>query len=125
MHLAADGLRRISMKPLLALTVVVTLLVLSVCAQEGADKVEGAEKKPQKRVFGKSDEVSYKGKVVVIKVGEKDLVNKHAFRFWRRVLQRVNDEQARAVVFDLNTPGGYALETAELIMVDMQKLRQR
>jgi len=82
-----------------------------------------AEETPNKRVFGKSDEESYAGKVVVIKVGEKDLMNKHAFKFWRRVLERVNNENARAVVFDLDTPGGLAMDTADLIMVQMQKLK--
>jgi len=82
-----------------------------------------AEKKPTKRVFGKSDEESFAGKVVIIKVGEKDLSNGKAFKFWRRVLKRVNDENAKAVVFDLDTPGGLAFDTAELIMVDMQKIK--
>lgn len=76
----------------------------------------------EKRVFGKSDEESFAGKVVVIKVGEKDLVNKHAFKFWRRVIERVNAEKAKAVVFELDTPGGLAMDTADLIMVQMQKL---
>ncbi|MGJ8676979.1 MAG: NfeD family protein [Akkermansiaceae bacterium] len=88
-----------------------------------AEAEELSEKEPQKRVFGKSDEESFAGKVVIIKVGEKDLMNGHAFKFWRRVLQRVNDEEAKAVVFDLNTPGGLAFDTAELIMVDMQKIK--
>ena len=79
--------------------------------------------KTQKRVFGRSDEESYEGKVVVIKVGKKDLVNKQAFKFWRRVIQRVNEENARAVLFDIDTPGGLAFDTAELIMVDMQKIK--
>ena len=74
------------------------------------------------RVFGKSDEESFEGKVVVIKVGDKDLVNKHAFKFWRRVIERVNKEKARAVLFEIDTPGGLAFDTAELIMVQMQKL---
>jgi membrane-bound serine protease (ClpP class) len=87
------------------------------------EKSDKAQDKPQKRVFGKSDEASFKGKVVIIKVGEDDLVNKHAFKFWRRVIKRVNEENARAVVFDLDTPGGLAFDTAELIMVDMQKLK--
>jgi membrane-bound serine protease (ClpP class) len=78
---------------------------------------------PHKRVFGKSDEESFAGKVVVIKVGENDLMNTSAFKFWRRVLKRVNDEKARAVVFDLDTPGGRAMDTADLIMVQMQKLK--
>ena len=74
------------------------------------------------RVFGKSEEESFAGKVVVIKVGENDLVNKHAFKFWRRVIERVNEEKAKAVLFDIDTPGGLAFDTAELIMVQMQKL---
>ena len=74
------------------------------------------------RVFGKSDEESFEGKVVIIKVGDEDLANKHAFKFWRRVIERVNDEKARAVVFEIDTPGGLAFDTAELIMVQMQKL---
>ncbi len=74
------------------------------------------------RVFGKSDEESFEGKVVIIKVGEKDLVNKHAFKFWRRVIERVNQEKAKAVLFEIDTPGGLAFDTAELIMVQMQKL---
>jgi membrane-bound serine protease (ClpP class) len=79
--------------------------------------------KLEKRVFGRSDEANYQGKVVVIKVGEKDLVNKQAFKFWRRVIKRVNEEEARALVFDIDTPGGLAFDTAELIMVDMQKIK--
>jgi len=76
----------------------------------------------EKRIFGKSDEESFAGKVVVIKVGESDLVNKHAFKFWRRVIERVNSEKAKAIVFELDTPGGLAMDTADLIMVQMQKL---
>lgn len=101
-------------------------LSFPVVAEEPTGKLDEpekeVEKKPEKRVFGKSEEESFAGKVVVIKVGEKDLMNKHAFNFWRRVLKRVNEEKARAVVFDLHTPGGLAMDTAELIMVDMQKI---
>ncbi|BDS04984.1 serine protease [Oceaniferula spumae] len=84
--------------------------------------VFSASANAEKRVFGKSDEESFAGKVVVIEVGKKDLVNKHAFKFWRRVIERVNEEKARAVVFELDTPGGLAMDTADLIMVQMQKL---
>lgn len=58
---------------------------------------------------------SYDDKVVVVKVGEKSLMNKHSFKYWRKVLRRAQDEKARAVVFDIDTPGGYAMETADLI----------
>jgi membrane-bound serine protease (ClpP class) len=118
------------MKPIFALTTcLLSYLSLSVSsfAEGQADQPESPvsveEKKVEKRVFGKSDEERFTGKVVIIKVGEKDLMNGHAFKFWRRVLQRVNEEKARAVVFDLDTPGGLAFDTAELIMVDMQKIK--
>lgn len=118
------------MKPIFALTTcVLSYLSLSVSlfAEGQGDQPEpsapAAEEKVEKRVFGKSDEEKFTGKVVIIKVGEKDLMNGHAFKFWRRVLKRVNEEEARAVVFDLDTPGGLAFDTAELIMVDMQKIK--
>lgn len=118
------------MKPIFALTTcLLSYLSLSVLsfAEGQADQpkspVSVEEEKVEKRVFGKSDEERFTGKVVIIKVGEKDLMNGHAFKFWRRVLQRVNEEKARAVVFDLDTPGGLAFDTAELIMVDMQKIK--
>ncbi len=95
----------------------------AVQAKESQEELVNTGSKPQKRVFGRSDEESYEGKVVVIKVGKKDLVNKQAFKFWRRVIQRVNEESARAVLFDIDTPGGLAFDTAELIMVDMQKIK--
>ena len=98
-------------------------MVFLCCLAGVMGSVAFAENAPDKRVFGKSEEESYTGKVVVIKVGERDLVNKHAFKFWRRVIQRVNDEKARAIVFDLDTPGGLAFDTADLIMVQMQKLK--
>lgn len=83
----------------------------------------GEEPNPvEKRVLGKSGEASYAGKVVVIKIGEKDLMNTQSFKFWRRVLRRATQEEARAVVFDLDTPGGLAMETKEIIMNDMRKL---
>jgi membrane-bound serine protease (ClpP class) len=65
---------------------------------------------------------SYRNKVVVIEVGEKDLMNQQAFKFFRRTLRRVDDEQARAVIFELNTPGGLAQLTAELMMNEMSQL---
>ncbi|NWK54023.1 hypothetical protein HW115_00245 [Verrucomicrobiaceae bacterium N1E253] len=103
----------------------IVALLLNFCVLLGValPGVAAEEPEPNKRVFGKSEEASYAGKVVVIKVGEKDLVNKHAFKFWQRTIERVNDEGARAVVFDLHTPGGLAMDTAELIMVDMQKIK--
>lgn len=67
------------------------------------------------RVLGKSVEGSYAGKVVVIEVGEDDLVNGQSFKFWERTLERVEEEGAKAVVFHLDTPGGLAFATHELM----------
>ncbi len=72
--------------------------------------------------FGRSQEASYEGKVVVIEVGKEDLINKQAFKFFRRTLERVEAEKAQAVVFELDTPGGLAFQTADLIMKDMARL---
>ncbi|MGJ8697933.1 MAG: NfeD family protein [Verrucomicrobiaceae bacterium] len=67
------------------------------------------------RVLGKSVEESYEGKVVVIEVGEDDLVNGQSFKFWERALDRVEEEGAKAVVFKLDTPGGLAFATHDLM----------
>ena len=72
--------------------------------------------------IGKLEEESFKDKLVVLRVGREDLVNKQSFKFWRRMLRRAEDEGARAVVFDLDTPGGYAYETKE-IMSEITRLK--
>jgi len=72
--------------------------------------------------IGKLEEESFKDKLVVLKVGRDDLVNKQSFKFWRRMLRRAEEEGARAVVFDLDTPGGYAYETKE-IMSEITRLK--
>ncbi|MFC7338163.1 nodulation protein NfeD [Haloferula chungangensis] len=81
-----------------------------------------AEEAPEQRVWGKSDEVSLTGKVVVLPIGQKDLINKQAFRFWQRMLERAVEEEARAVVLELDTPGGLAFDTKDIITDDFGKL---
>jgi len=68
-------------------------------------------------------EESYKDQVVVISVGETDLSNKQAFKFWRRTLERVNDEGAKAVIFQLDTPGGLAFDTLEIMVNELRDLK--
>ncbi len=65
---------------------------------------------------------SYAGKVVVVKVGKDDLVNQASFRFFRRQIEKANKDKARAIVFELDTPGGYAFDTIKLIVKDLQTL---
>lgn len=75
-------------------------------------------------VFSEEDsEGSYTGKVVIIKVGDKDLTNKQSFKFWRRTLERVNTEEALAVIMDLDTPGGLALDTKDLMVDELWDLQ--
>lgn len=67
------------------------------------------------RVFGRSDEVSLTGKILRITVGEDDLVNGESFKFWERILERAKEEEAKGIIFDLDTPGGLAFPTEELM----------
>jgi membrane-bound serine protease (ClpP class) len=68
---------------------------------------------------------SYSGKVVVIPVGEDDLISRARFEFMSRTLERCTVEGAEAVIFDLDTPGGLLWDTVELMMTDLQKLKPR
>ncbi len=77
-----------------------------------------------KEGFGKAKEESFEGKVVVLDVGEHDLMNKQSFKFWRRMMRRAEDEGAAAVVFDLHTPGGLAFETQKL-MTELTRIKVR
>jgi membrane-bound serine protease (ClpP class) len=81
-----------------------------------------AEEQPQKRLIGKSDEVSLTDKVVVIPIGQKDLINKQAFRFWNRTIDRAVEEKARAIVLEIDTPGGLAFDTRDIITDKFGKL---
>lgn len=65
-------------------------------------------------------ESDYGEKVVVIQVGEDSLTHEQGFRFMKRILSKAEQEKALAVVFDLNTPGGLAWETSEMMMETMQ-----
>lgn len=66
---------------------------------------------------------SYYGKVVVIEVGEDALTSTQGFQYINRILKRAQEEKAHIVVFELNTPGGLAWETSELMMKRMQDLK--
>ena len=72
-----------------------------------------------------ADTASYAGKVVIIPVGEEDLIARARFEFMSRTLKRCTAEGAEAVIFDLDTPGGLLWDTVELMMTDLQKLKPR
>ena len=67
------------------------------------------------RALSKSEEASYAGKIVRITVDENDLSIGASFKFMERTLDRAKDEGAKAVIFDLDTPGGLAFPTKELM----------
>ena len=64
----------------------------------------------------------YTGKVVLIPVGEEDLINPARFEFMSRTFKRATEEGAEAVVFNLDTPGGMAWKTTTVMMQDLEKL---
>ena len=72
--------------------------------------------------FRAAAEETFRDRVVVIPVGENSLTSKQSFGFMNRILKRAQEEQARAVIFDLNTPGGLAWETSEMMMKSIQPL---
>ena len=86
------------------------------------DSSESERQEEGPEIPGKMLEESFAGKLVVLKVGKDDLMNKQSFKFWRRMLRRAEDEKAKAVLFDLDTPGGYAFETKE-IMSEITRLK--
>ena len=93
-----------------------------------------AESKPASKVESKpakteepssSNSQSYAGKVVVIPVGQDDLILPARFEFMKRTLTRCNTDGAEAVIFELDTPGGLAWDTISLMMQDLQNLKAR
>ncbi len=86
-------------------------------AGAGAAASEPKKEKPAAKRQG-----SFTGKVVRIPVGEEDLISSARFKFMSRALERCTEEGAEAVIFDLDTPGGLAWDTTNLMMRDLQKL---
>lgn len=93
-----------------------------------------AESKPAPKMESKpakteepssSNSQSYAGKVVVIPVGQDDLILPARFEFMKRTLTRCNTDGAEAVIFELDTPGGLAWDTISLMMQDLQNLKAR
>lgn len=68
---------------------------------------------------------SFAGKVVIIPVGQDDLIIPARFEFMKRTLGRCNHDGAEAVIFELDTPGGLAWDTISLMMKDLQGLKAR
>ena len=72
-------------------------------------------------LFGKRTGESYEGKVVVLKVGEDALSSgKARFVFMDRTLKKAQLDGATGVIFDIDTPGGFAWYTQGLILNSLQ-----
>ncbi|MDF1754346.1 MAG: NfeD family protein [Verrucomicrobiales bacterium] len=72
-------------------------------------------------LFSKRTGDSYQGKIVVLEVGTDALSSGEAqFDFMDRTLKKAQLDGATAVIFDLDTPGGYAWYTQGLILNSLQ-----
>ena len=92
-------------------------------AAKPSPEAEARTKKSEAPAFTNSQ--SYAGKVVVIPVGQDDLILPARFEFMKRTLTRCNNDGAEAVIFELDTPGGLAWDTISLMMQDLQNLKAR
>ncbi len=90
-----------------------------------AKKEQGSKGKEKKddSLFGRREEGSYSGKVVVLKVGDDTLATgKASFDFMDRTLKKAELDGAAAVVFDMDTPGGFAWYTEGLVLNSLQNV---
>ncbi|MBE2287434.1 MAG: hypothetical protein IAE77_28525 [Prosthecobacter sp.] len=90
-----------------------------------AETVDKIEEKSEPKLPVIAREQNYKDKVVVIPVGQDDLIIPARFEFMKRTLNLCNEQGAEAVIFDLDTPGGLAWDTITLMMKDLQNLKTR
>lgn len=86
-------------------------------------KEGGASEKEAETLFGRREESSYAGKVVILKVGQDTLATGEAsFEFMERILKKAELDGAEAVIFDMDTPGGYAWHTVSLVLNGLQNV---
>ncbi len=75
-------------------------------------------------LFDRRLEGSFKGQILVIKVGADDLATGEArFDFMERTLRKASDDGATAIIFEMDTPGGYAWYTQGLVLNVLQDIR--
>lgn len=65
---------------------------------------------------------SFAGRILILEVGENDLLSEARFEFMERVLDRARYEKPAALILNMNTPGGVAWRTSQLIMKPFQDL---
>jgi membrane-bound serine protease (ClpP class) len=72
--------------------------------------------------FGQTRLESYRGKIVVIPVEMESLMRETKFEFMKRVIKKADDDRASAIIFNLNTPGGIAWYTEEIMLTALQQI---
>jgi len=76
---------------------------------------------PRRPLFGKREQDSYEGKVVVLTIGQDTLATgKASFDFMERTIRKAELDGAAALVFDMDTPGGFAWYTDGLALNSLQ-----
>ncbi|MDA7920304.1 hypothetical protein N9B73_00990 [Verrucomicrobiales bacterium] len=86
-------------------------------------KKEESAAKGSEPLFGRREEGSYTGKVVVLEIGQDTLATGDAsFEFIDRILKKSELDGAEAVIFDMDTPGGYAWQTVSLVLNGLQNV---
>lgn len=81
---------------------------------------EAGEQSEDDGLFARQMGKNYKGKIVRIEVGRSTLISKSRFEFMDRIVRKAQADGAEAVIFDLDTPGGLAWDTQELILKTLQ-----
>lgn len=80
-----------------------------------------ADETEDRSLFGKRDQKSYAGRVIRVTIGEEDLVTgKARFEFMDRTLKKAQIDGASAVIFDMDTPGGFAWYSKGLLLNSLQ-----
>lgn len=86
---------------------------------EGGESVESDEP----NLFSKRTGESYGGKIVIIEIGMDALSSgKARFDFMDRTLKKAQLDGAGAVIFDIDTPGGFAWYTQGLLLNSLQDI---
>ncbi len=93
-------------------------------AEDGSPATISADGGDAPGIFGRRLEDSYAGKILVMEIGADALATGEArFKFMERVLRKADLDGAEAVIFDMDTPGGYAWYTEGLVLNVLQDLR--
>lgn len=66
---------------------------------------------------------SFKDKAVVIEIGEKSLSTRQSFEYIVRTIKKAEADEAKAIILSLDTPGGLAMETTDLMVKTLEPLK--